>query len=844
MLVMDVEGGENKKEIFSSSDCYDKEWLSLTNEPQKLSTLVCCLCNQIANNAVELQCDEHENAEHAYLIGEECLHKYLRQNNGKCPIQQHEHCEFSKSKTIRQQISELLIVCPRQYNFLKKKELNKYNNWNSKKQCDYKGKIREIKEHLDKSCQLISIEQIISLEIQQQLNVVHEQIKQLQQHLQFNQNTVNELQTQLRNEKIQTEELKEKYFESKKEIEKLKENDSEKNKQIQQLNENIRQLKLENEQVKLERQLEEKKQSEGIVKMHNANSLLKQQQKILFTEFEKLEQEIKLKSDQIQDKKESNSNDKSLVQNSKQSSTFNFDMFCSSSKLLKTFTGHNQCVYSIDYSTFYGNQLLCSGSYDTTVRVWDVETNQQIQLFNGHSNSVFYVKFSPYHYYNHRQNVICSSSADNTIRCWDIKHNKQLQIFNGHTSYVYGIELSPFNGGRYLCSGSFDKTIRLWDIETSKTLHIFNGHANLVWCVDISSLQSNNSSENDGSKSNNIGVIGGNGYTICSGSFDNTIRVWDIETNKQSTLFKGHEYHVMSVKYGSNESEILSGSKDKSVRLWDIRSGKQIQMFNGHTSCVWAVEYSQFINNSSEVDGSSNVICSGSFDNTIRFWDVRSNKDELYVIKGDDQKDNGIYCLKFISLKKREKYNEKTNVDCGVKRVKLMLLNTKIYGTDKGRIVKFYSFHFIKKKVELHSYMSPSSIIESSFDFCQLSFGSPKKQKLTIIIAHSILGVESKYSPNINVVNPFETLPSLPSAISFAQCVNYEHEILICGGYGNRNCYSYHMLKNKYKFICYYPETVTLWGHTVIKYVNLKNADDITLLSFGGKKKHTLIMNY
>ncbi|ETN97245.1 WD-repeat protein, partial [Reticulomyxa filosa] len=120
-------------------------------------------------------------------------------------------------------------------------------------------------------------------------------------------------------------------------------------------------------------------------------------------------------------------------------------------------------------------------------------------------------------------------------------------------------------------------------------------------------------------------------------------------------VFNGHKSIVNSVKYGSNEllNTILSGSLDKSVRLWDIRSGKQTQMFNGHIDYVWSVEYAPFtIKN---IIGNSNVICSGSFDNTIRFWDVRSNKSELYMIKGDKKEDKGIYCLKCIVLKKKEK---------------------------------------------------------------------------------------------------------------------------------------------------------------------------------------------
>ncbi|ETO00719.1 WD repeat-containing protein [Reticulomyxa filosa] len=75
-------------------------------------------------------------------------------------------------------------------------------------------------------------------------------------------------------------------------------------------------------------------------------------------------------------------------------------------------------------------------------------------------------------------------------------HNKQLQIFNRHANGVCGIKFSSFNDSRYLCSGSYDNIIRLWDVETSKPLHIFNRNGYGVLCVDISSLQSNGSCDN------------------------------------------------------------------------------------------------------------------------------------------------------------------------------------------------------------------------------------------------------------------------------------------------------------------------------------------------------------
>ncbi|ETN99165.1 WD-40 repeat protein, partial [Reticulomyxa filosa] len=235
--------------------------------------------------------------------------------------------------------------------------------------------------------------------------------------------------------------------------------------------------------------------------------------------------------------------------------------------------------------------------------------------------------------------------------------------FKGYSKCVNTIQFSPFTGGRYLCSGSDDNTIRLWDVETSKSLHVFNGHSCYVWCVEFSPLQ-NNSKD-----TNKIGVVGGAGYTICSGSNDKTIRLWDIENTKQLAVFNGHESRVSSVKYSRNETSIVggnmicSGSGDKTVRLWDIRTGKQIHIFKGHTSDVLAVEYLPSENDSSD----TNIICSGSNDNTIRFWDIRANK-QLHEIKGFDD-NTEIRSFEFVpfdqDLKNNEKSKKNTKDCCG-----------------------------------------------------------------------------------------------------------------------------------------------------------------------------------
>ncbi|ETO36437.1 hypothetical protein RFI_00625, partial [Reticulomyxa filosa] len=105
------------------------------------------------------------------------------------------------------------------------------------------------------------------------------------------------------------------------------------------------------------------------------------------------------------------------------------------------------------------------------------------------------------------------------------------------------------------------------------------------------------------------------------------------------------------------------------------------------------------------------------------------------------------------------------------------------------------------------------------------------------------------------ITTQFQTLKELPTTLKQSQCVLHKHELLICGDWKERACYSYHTLKNEYKFICEYPSDVKLYGHCVVKLVDSSSNNDkdkdnnqITLLSFGsyyfGKNKHTLVMKY
>ncbi|ETN97569.1 WD-40 repeat protein [Reticulomyxa filosa] len=637
------------KSVPQQQSCFDKNWILQLNQ-QKDINIICLICKQVANNPMEINCIQHKNVNELLIVGGNCLTQFLSQNPNSCPVEPHDNCMYSQNQMTKQYISELDVICPRQFaqRQMATQQGHKEGETPGFANCNFKGKVKQVNDHLEHSCCL----QMVKCWFES-FGCNHTCLKSaIHGHLTSNMKLHFDLVIKSFDALQQT-------------IQQY---------QVSLFIEEIRKLNLENERLKVEKGEEVALLKQQLKQYQEGNS----GQKTTLIEMEKLKKDIESKDNEIQqikkeiqekekqtvEQKENNKNNNFSTSINNMQSTLNFEL-ARSFELTGTFFGHANCVNSIDCSTFDSCQFICSGSDDKTVRVWDIDNDKQIQLFNGHLGPVYCAKFSSYYYHNHRQNVVCSSSDDKTIRFWNIRHNEQLKVFNRHTDGVIGIEFSSFNSGRYLCSGLWDNTICLWDVETSKLLHVFNEHEHAVWCVDISPLQSNN-------KSNDIGVIGGNGYTICSGSFDETIRIWDIETTKQLNVFNGHKNYVKSVKYGSNEllNTILSGSSDCSVRLWDIRSGQQIQVFNRHTDYVRAVEYSPFIINN-EIGGNSNVICSGSRDNTIRFWDIRSNKDELHVIKGD----NGISCLKFSKLKKKEKNTKRDTRDLNL-----------FYGSSKGLI--------------------------------------------------------------------------------------------------------------------------------------------------------------
>ncbi len=74
-----------------------------------------------------------------------------------------------------------------------------------------------------------------------------------------------------------------------------------------------------------------------------------------------------------------------------------------------------------------------------------------------------------------------------------------------------------------------------------------------------------------------------------SGSYDKTLKVWDLTTGKEQFTLNGHSSSVNAVAVTEDGKRAISGSDDNTLKVWDLTTGKEQFTLNGHTSLVNAV---------------------------------------------------------------------------------------------------------------------------------------------------------------------------------------------------------------------------------------------------------------
>lgn len=299
----------------------------------------------------------------------------------------------------------------------------------------------------------------------------------------------------------------------------------------------------------------------------------------------------------------------------------------SAKKYIQTFNGHTDTVSSVEFSP--DGSRIVSASWDNTVRIWDTETANNIKILKG-KLSVDSASFID-------SKKIVFASSDNAIRIWDIEFGECIGKITGHTSTVNSFSLSPY--GSYVVTASDDHTIRVWNV-----LHDFS-------TGKIQTLIAHKTLYGHNNRINSAVFCHYANKRIASASDDHTIRIWDIETGKciqtlygtsrfnsvafsydgmkivaasgnnieiwHARMYKriktlvGHTDFVNSVAFNPNGSRIVTASDDKTIRIWNALTGECLQILKGHSSPTHSAGFSP--------DGKKIVY---AYENTVRIWDI------------------------------------------------------------------------------------------------------------------------------------------------------------------------------------------------------------------------------
>ncbi|KAH8317756.1 hypothetical protein KR074_008937 [Drosophila pseudoananassae] len=141
---------------------------------------------------------------------------------------------------------------------------------------------------------------------------------------------------------------------------------------------------------------------------------------------------------------------------------------------IKTFKGHTNEVNAIKWCP--QGQLLASCSDDMTLKIWSMNRDRCCHDLQAHSKEIYTIKWSPTGPGTNNPNtnlILASASFDSTVRLWDVERGTCIHTLTKHTEPVYSVAFSP--DGKHLASGSFDKCVHIWSTQTGQLVHSYKG---------------------------------------------------------------------------------------------------------------------------------------------------------------------------------------------------------------------------------------------------------------------------------------------------------------------------------------------------------------------------------
>ena len=148
------------------------------------------------------------------------------------------------------------------------------------------------------------------------------------------------------------------------------------------------------------------------------------------------------------------------------------------------------------------------------------------------------IKFSP------TEPIIAIGGEKGLVWIWNFDEDEKW-LLKDHSTVVESLVFCP--DGQNLVSGCSSGNICIWDLSKRKLMQSIDAHDEPIWSVAVDST----------------------GTVIATGSSDQTVRLWSANTQQHLKTFKGHTGVVYAVAFMANGS-LISGGQDETIRVWDV----------------------------------------------------------------------------------------------------------------------------------------------------------------------------------------------------------------------------------------------------------------------------------
>jgi len=254
--------------------------------------------------------------------------------------------------------------------------------------------------------------------------------------------------------------------------------------------------------------------------------------------------------------------------------------------------GHNHFVSDVVISSD-GNYAL-SGSWDGTLRLWEISTGKCTRRFVGHTKDVLSVSFSA----DNRQ--IVSGSRDRTVKLWNTLGECKFSItgdeHNGHRDWVSCVRFSPSNSDPVIVSAGWDKVIKVWSLSNCKLKVTLSDHEGYLNTVTVSP----------------------DGSLCASGGKDGTAMLWDLSEGKKLKSLDANDT-IHSLVFSPNRYWLVAATTS-CIKIWDLASKHMVDELKIEKALGKNAQLPYCTSLAWSSDGS--YLYAGYTDNVIRIYHV------------------------------------------------------------------------------------------------------------------------------------------------------------------------------------------------------------------------------